>query len=426
MAEGLLESFGQGLQSAGEVLSPQVYEKNAIERRDALVNVARGLEIKKAQRSLAADQKFQDTVQGKMQPGMSSSAMLDAVSGVDPAILSESPAAQHFLQLTSQVHAREAAIEDKKEKIQFRYDQLELQADTARQRSEDTRLGIQERAAADKRHEALQRELRSLRDQGGTPAGYRKSADGNLEFIPGGPADPKTKEGKLGNRESVFLSRVMTSANEAAKDLENVVKLPMTASTGVFGGRQQGTGLFDATKEILANKMTGQEAQSYNVRSAGFQRSLAAIEASGLAPSGTLSHQMDAVLFKEGDTNFTKLEKLAQTRQIVEAGLETAMSNPRVPEQQLQHMEKVLEQIKKSVPFTIGDLDKLREEQRINPKATLGSVLKAMKEKEEAPKAEAPKPADAPLKNSKGWGLQKDAKGNRAYVGPNGEIEEVK
>lgn len=41
----------------------------------------------------------------------------------------------------------------------------------------------------------------------------------------------------------------------------------------------------------------------------------------------------------------------------------------------------------------------------------------------------APKPAQKPTqpkKNSKGWVLHQDAKGNRAYVGPNGEIEEVK
>jgi len=32
---------------------------------------------------------------------------------------------------------------------------------------------------------------------------------------------------------------------------------------------------------------------------------------------------------------------------------------------------------------------------------------------------------NTPLVNGKGWGLQQDANGNRAYVGPNGEIEEV-
>lgn len=35
-------------------------------------------------------------------------------------------------------------------------------------------------------------------------------------------------------------------------------------------------------------------------------------------------------------------------------------------------------------------------------------------------------PADVPSTNSKGWKLHRDANGNQAYVGPNGEIEEVK
>lgn len=34
-------------------------------------------------------------------------------------------------------------------------------------------------------------------------------------------------------------------------------------------------------------------------------------------------------------------------------------------------------------------------------------------------------PTVTPAKNSKGWALMQDASGNRAYVGPNGEIEEV-
>jgi len=241
---------------------------------------------------------------------------------------------------------------------------------------QDRRLDISERR--------MSAALAGLSGDGKPPAGYRKTKDGNLEFIPGGPADPVTKDGKLGNRESVFINRVMLSANEAAKDLENVVKMPLTASTGWFGGRKQEGGLMAATKEVLANKMTGQEAQSYNVRSAGFQRSLAAIESAGLSPSGTLSHQMDAVIFKEGDTNKTKLEKLAQTRQIVEAGLETTMSNPKVPEAQRKHMEDVISSVRKAVPFTISDLDRLEAAQQKNPNATLESVMKDMKKKDKS------------------------------------------
>lgn len=209
------------------------------------------------------------------------------------------------------------------------------------------------------------------------PAGYRTSSTepGKLEFIPGGPADPNTKEGKLGNRESVYLSRVMNASNEVAKDLENVVRLPLTSSTGIFGGRQQGGSLLSAGKESLTNAMTSQEVQSYNTLASGFQRNLASIEAAGLAPSGTLSHQMDAVMFKQGDTNMTKLQKLAQTRQIVEAGLETALANPRVPDAQRTEIKRVIDNVRKSVPFNNGDILKLTQAQQIDPAATLNTVL---------------------------------------------------
>lgn len=179
-----------------------------------------------------------------------------------------------------------------------------------------------------------------------------------------------------GGRESVYIQRMMMGANQASKDLANVVQLPLTASTGIFGGRKQGPGLFDAGKEVLANKATGQDAQAYNAMATGFQRSLAQIESAGLMPSGSLTHQMDAVLFKEGDTNLTKLHKLAQTRQIVEAGMEVVDANPRVSPEEKAKVKTVLESIRKSVPFTHSDLIQLQEAQRTDPNATLGSIIK--------------------------------------------------
>lgn len=198
--------------------------------------------------------------------------------------------------------------------------------------------------------------------------------------------------GQLGNRESVFINRVILSGNEAARDLENVVKLPMTASRGIFGGRGQPEGLFNAGKETLANQMTSQEVQSYNVLATGFQRSLAAIESAGLAPSGQLSHQMDAVTFKAGDSNFTKLQKLAQTRQIVEAGLETITSNPRVPDATKEHIKGIISKIEKAVPFTQGDLIELQQRQGTDPKITLGDVVKSKSSSQNA--GEAPTGVD--------------------------------
>lgn len=286
----------------------------------------------------------------------------------------------------------------------------------AKAEAEKERHDLATEAAANKREDRLIAAVAARNSQPDVPSGYRMTKDGNLEFIPGGPADPKTKEGKLGAREQVFLQRTMTSANEAAKDLENVVQLPMTSSTGWFGGRQQGTGMLGATQEVLANKMTPQEVQSYNTLSSGFQRSLASIEAAGLAPSGTLSHQMDSVIFKEGDTNLTKLQKLAQTRQIVEAGLESTMANPRIPDEQREHMQKVMDSIKKSVPFTQSDLLVLEKAQDKNPKVTLKDVMTAKQKILEQQKGNA----GAPTKISSDAEYDKLPPGS-VFIGPDGK-----
>lgn len=193
-------------------------------------------------------------------------------------------------------------------------------------------------------------------------------------------ANSKANVNLTGGRESVFMNRVIQAGNQATADLENVVKLPLTSSRGFFGGRGQGKGLMEAGKETMANAMTTQEVQEYNVLSTGFQRALAAIEGSGLAPAGSLMHQMDAVIFKEGDTNYTKLMKLAQTRQIVEKGLETTLANPRVAPETRKHVEEIMAKLQRAVPFTAADLLRMRKEQEVDPNITLGDVVGKMQQ----------------------------------------------
>lgn len=185
--------------------------------------------------------------------------------------------------------------------------------------------------------------------------------------------------GRGGALQGIYANRIILSGNEAAKDLANVVQLPTTASTGWFGGRTQGPGILDAGREVLTNKMTSQEAQAYNVMSAGFQRSLAAIEAAGLAPRGGLTQQMDAVIFKEGDTNLTKLYKLAQTRQIVEAGLEVIGADPTTKPELKDKISEILGKVRQSVPFTTSDLINLQKAQEANPQTTLKDIMPKVK-----------------------------------------------
>lgn len=190
------------------------------------------------------------------------------------------------------------------------------------------------------------------------------------------PTVGSLKVGLLGANESAQLNRVLMGGNQVAKALGNIVNIPITSSSGIFGGRGQGPSLFEAGKESLTNTMTTQEVQSYNTLTAGIRRSLAAIESAGLSPTNSLMHMMDAVTLKQGDTNFTKILKLAETRQIVEAGYEVVLSNPRVSESQKKQAQKALDDIREHVPFTPLQVLQLDTLQQTDPKATMKDVMK--------------------------------------------------
>ena len=165
-------------------------------------------------------------------------------------------------------------------------------------------------------------------------------------------------QGPMGSREAVYVNRALSSAGLAVRDIANISRGPVTQTSGIFGGRGQGPSLLDATKEVLANKVTAQEAQTYNVKIAGLQRNLATLESQGLAPSGALTHQMDAIVFKEGDTELTKAYKLAEARQIVEGAMDVISSNDRASQSSKDLAAKIVSQAQEAVPFTVEDLDR--------------------------------------------------------------------
>jgi hypothetical protein len=185
------------------------------------------------------------------------------------------------------------------------------------------------------------------------------------------------KMGTAGAREAVFTQRVIQAGNQASKDLENVVKLPIKSDRGPFGafGSVSHPSFMDAGKTVLGNKMTTEDSQIYNAMSTGFQRTLAAIESAGLMPSGNLTSQMDSVIFKPGDTNLTKMHKLAQTRQIVESGLEVVLSNPRISDSEKDKAKEIIGRLKEAVPFTHSDLIDLIHKQGSNPNVTMRQII---------------------------------------------------
>jgi hypothetical protein len=175
--------------------------------------------------------------------------------------------------------------------------------------------------------------------------------------------------GGAGSRESVYFNRVISAGNEAAAAAANIMELPTTTSRGWFGGREQGPGLMAAAKESLTNSLTSQEVQDYNTMMAGVARNLSAIETSGLAPNGSLTKSVDAIVLKEGDSELTKMRKMAELRQIVEKGLEPNLANPHMPDAQKALIKDIVGKIQTAIPFTHHDITELEASK--NPRATL-------------------------------------------------------
>lgn len=211
------------------------------------------------------------------------------------------------------------------------------------------------------------------------PSGYRLSTmtPGTYEYIPGGPADPnKPQPTNFSGREAQMFQRVLSSASEANAAIQNIMELPMGASSGVFGvGASPGTGMLASAKGVLTNKLSSQETQDYESMMPGLGRSLSTIETAGLAPNGALTGQMGKLDLREGDTGYTKLRKMAEYRQIVVKGIETNLDNPRIPKEQKDVVRRIISEVKATIPFTHHDITELQRRQLKNPDLTIAQLV---------------------------------------------------
>lgn len=262
----------------------------------------------------------------------------------------------------------------------------------------------------------------------GTPGKQTYMLDSSSgKVAPYGDATPSVKGAGLDSRSGIMFQRVLSSSNEAAAAIKNITELPVGANTGWFGvGASPGTSLFDSAKGVLTNKLSSQDVQDYSTMLPGLKRNLATIETAGLAPQGSLTDSFGALELREGDTNYTKLHKLAEYRQIVEKGLETNLSNPKIPEEQKQAVRDIIGQVQQVIPFTHHDVTGLQQAHQQNPDLTLGQYMATQGlNKPAATGASAAASAPAPT-NAKGWALHTDKNGNQAYVSPDGkQYEEV-
>lgn len=245
-------------------------------------------------------------------------------------------------------------------------------------------IGLKEREAAEREREDRARdrreEARLNRPPGSTkaPAGFEwdPTKPDELRPIKGGPKDPDSKKPWTG-REKVYTERILGSANQAATAIQNITELPVSADSGIMGiGGHEGGSLFSASFGALKNKLSSQQVQDYITMLAGVKRNLAAIETMGLAPAGALTESMASLELRPGDTQVTKLRKLAEMRQIVEKGMDVPLADPAIPPEIKSLATKVVDTVTKAVPYTQADVTKLQREGEKNPNTTLGELMK--------------------------------------------------
>jgi hypothetical protein len=265
----------------------------------------------------------------------------------------------------------EGQASDHAKKLQMALEQFKAQTQA---KGEQTR----ERAEAEReRHDMAREDIEAKRSEQGrkAPAGFEWDPDKTDELRPikGGPKDPNSKP--WSGREKVFAQRIVTSADEAVRAITNITELPIKASSGVFGTGHSDGGLFSSGKAALTNAMAPQDVQDYNSMLAGVKRNLATIESTGLAPSGALTENFGSLELRSGDTNLTKLRKLAEMRQVVQAGLEPQLADEAIPNTIKDLMRKINGDLEKAVPYTQSDVTKLQRAQQKNPSMTFEDLI---------------------------------------------------
>lgn len=156
------------------------------------------------------------------------------------------------------------------------------------------------------------------------PAGYRFGQDGNLAFIPGGPADPSTA-----GKTTEATRRNQQLASVIAPELETLI--PSDGSPGTFDALANG---WDQAKGMIpGNQMMGPLSTSPDYQQA--QNSLRTIVASYLysvsgatANPGEVATQVDILTPKPGESPESVAAKKARVVQMVEAVKAAATGTP--------------------------------------------------------------------------------------------------
>ena len=212
----------------------------------------------------------------------------------------------------------------------------------------------------------------------------RRLADAEKKAAAGGKGG---KGGKAASgREARYADVVAIAGNEASVAINNLVNMPMTVSSGIMGGKSK-TSWFNAPIEALKNSVTSEDSQRYNAEIDNVGKYYAKMISGGLPTTkGDADQFSDQFRIKPGDKELTKLTKLAQMRQTFERAAEIKLKSRATPEEQRGMWKDWLAQVKKDIPLTVNDVNKLANESKTGAgKKLISEVLKSSSAKVKTP-----------------------------------------
>jgi hypothetical protein len=217
----------------------------------------------------------------------------------------------------------------------------------------------------------------------------------------GEPLQAPPPAGSRSSRDAFGFTAITTGAsNEAAASLQNLVTMASSANTGIFQGRNT-TGLFNAPLGALANAVTSEQAQRYNVEIANIGKFLSQLQRGGRPVTlADIESNQRTFGIREGDTQNTILTKFATLRQQLERIMEVRIASPDTAEPLKEIFRQNLETIRAAVPFTVQDVNRFVNSQ--DETTTFADMFREMgiaqpagTEERPPPRREAPVPTPA-------------------------------
>jgi hypothetical protein len=159
----------------------------------------------------------------------------------------------------------------------------------------------------------------------------------------------------LGGYAQQFEDLTAIATNEAALAAQALVKAPF-ANTGLFQGRNT-SGLLDAPIGVLANTLTSESVQQYNVIMGNMGTNITKVLYGGrVVPVKVQEAFNNRFAIKQGDNAFTVLLKMADMRQTFERAIEVKLANQNLSPEIKEIYKKTEKEFIDAVPFTMNDV----------------------------------------------------------------------